>query len=477
MLFIRGDRSATALSSPVTSTVLRTSGILNTGSHGINVLSGKIVPVNNPFASALDLRKVSSSYNVYYYVWDPNRGGTYGFGAFQTFAWNGTDYDVVPGSGSYKPTTNVIENGQAFFISTNGADTTIQLTENAKTNAALSIVPFIPVTGGQKLRSNLYLLNTDGSVFLADGVLQTFADNYNDGIDGMDATKIFNETENFSILSNNKLMAVERRKTLSDRDSILFYLSGVKANAYRLEFIFSDINKAGLEGYLEDSYLKKRTPLNLNDTNTYNFFVNNEAASSSPGRFKIVFEAATGALPLTFTNVKAYTLNSNISVEWYVENETGIRRYEIERSEDVANFTTIGTLEANNRLSGNYSFIDITPSQGNIYYRIKSVDLDSKLSYSKVVKVFLSPGKDFIKLYPNPVRDGVIHLEIANNKYGAYQFRLLTGTGQLIFLNEIVYEGGSAVKNIDIKTNVAQGIYSLEITMPDKSKIIKKVIY
>jgi hypothetical protein len=57
------------------------------------------------------------STDVAYYVWDPNRGGTYGFGAFTTFSWNtitGT-FDAAPqNTGSYGATNNFIDNGQAF---------------------------------------------------------------------------------------------------------------------------------------------------------------------------------------------------------------------------------------------------------------------------------------------------------------------------------------------------------------------------
>ncbi len=144
MTFIRGDRTAITFGSPPSVTVLRSTGSLFTGNQpGINVISGQIIPVNNPYASALDLRKISASFNVFFYVWDPNSGGTYGLGAFQTLGWNGADYDVVPGnSGSYGATNNFIESGQAFFASTLGADTSLQLNENAFQHSGIRSLEF-----------------------------------------------------------------------------------------------------------------------------------------------------------------------------------------------------------------------------------------------------------------------------------------------------------------------------------------------
>ena len=56
MTFIRGDRTANAVASPVTSTILRTKGVLFTGTQAsIDVVAGQITPYNNPYASPLDL--------------------------------------------------------------------------------------------------------------------------------------------------------------------------------------------------------------------------------------------------------------------------------------------------------------------------------------------------------------------------------------------------------------------------------------
>ena len=67
MTFIRGDRTANTFVSPVTSTILRTTGALYTGPQpSITVVPGQITPYNNPYASPLDLRKISQSLNVFF---------------------------------------------------------------------------------------------------------------------------------------------------------------------------------------------------------------------------------------------------------------------------------------------------------------------------------------------------------------------------------------------------------------------------
>ena len=58
----------------------------------------------------------------FFYVWDPNLGGQSGLGAYQTFSYNGSDYVITPGMGSYGASgsvSNYIQSGQAFLIQAN----------------------------------------------------------------------------------------------------------------------------------------------------------------------------------------------------------------------------------------------------------------------------------------------------------------------------------------------------------------------
>lgn len=479
MTFVRGDRSATVFGSPVTSTVLRSSGALFTGSQpNIVAKTGKFIPVNNPYASAIDLRNISKSVNLFYYVWDPNSTGSYGLGTFQTLFWNGTDYSVVPGTGSYGATNNFIESGQAFFVGTLGADTSMLLTENAKSMATFAVAPFTPVdVPGQQLRTNLYAVNADGSTFLADGVLTNFSDTYNNAIDGMDARKLTNFGENLFIKSHNQSLVLERRQTLYPNDTLFYNLSRLRAQPYRLEFIAGQLEKTGIEAYLEDNYLKSRILINLNGTTMANFTVDNNAGSAAGDRFHIVFEAAGGPLPVTFTNVNAYQKNKDIALEWVVENERGIKQYEIEKSGNGTYFTFTNSVAANNLHVNNYNWIDAQPAMGYNYYRIKSIGLNGEIQYSKIVHVFISERKQEITIYPNPVKNGIIHLQLINQHEGVYGIRLVNKPGQVIFSKEINHSPGTAIEKIDINIKAAHGIYGLEIIKPDKSKVVKKIVY
>ena len=175
--------------------------------------------------------------------------------------------------------------------------------------------------------------------------------------------------------------------------------------------------------------------------------------------------------------MKAYQRNEGISVEWNVANETGIKKYEIEKSGDGVMFILSGAVDAKNSRVNNYKWVDVLAEEGYNYYRIKSIDLNGKLQYSKIVQVFISKRNQEITIYPNPVINGIINLQFVNQPIGVYHIRLANKAGQMFVSKEINHPVDIGTEKIEINANAAHGIYDLEIIKPDKSKVIKKIIY
>jgi hypothetical protein len=469
MTFVRGDRSANSVGSQVSATTLRTTGRLVSGDQpAIQLVYGKIVPINNPFASAFDLRKLSIKDNLFFYVWDPNRGGEFGFGAYQTLAWNGSDFDVIPGSGSYGATANFIESGQAFFASTLGENTSLIFGEEIKGSSTNSTIPFTPVGRiGQQLRTNLYVVNQDGSVILADGVLHQFADIYDNKTDGKDALKFQASGETIAIKNDSSLLSIERRNEITVKDTLLFHLAGLRKKSYRMELIASKLHEAGLSAYLEDLYLNTRTQLNLNGTTLVEFAIDDNYNSPGVNRFRIIFEGPSDPLPVYFSSISAHSRNNDILVEWKIKEENNISYFEIERSFDGLVFEKMDKIEAGNSLQYGYEWIDAHPAAGTWFYRIKSIDRQGKIKYSPVVsaKFFIS-GSGFT-VYPNPIQNGIINLKFVNQPGGNYKIRLFNHLGQVVLIKTINHNEGIESEKIKCKSKPAFGYYILEIDSPE----------
>jgi hypothetical protein len=207
-----------------------------------------------------------------------------------------------------------------------------------------------------------------------------------------------------------------------------------------------------------------------------NFNMVNIAGSYANDRFMIVF-APEVLLPVTFTSVKAYRQDRNIDVEWKVENEINIKQYEVEKSINGTQFTTLAVVPATAGSTATYLSVDTGPVEGYNYYRVKSVDIAGKTAYTSVVKVLISSVKQDITINPNPITDGMIHLQLVNQPQGRYGIRLLNRLGQVILSKQISHADGNSTELIKWDYNLAHGMYQLEVTKPDGGIKNIKVMY
>ena len=332
----------------------------------------------------------------------------------------------------------------------------------------------------EMIRTNLYVINADGTTTLYDGDYTGYDDTYSNSVDAMDGRKMTNFTENLGMKRENVILAIERRHTIGLTDTIFYNMWQMRQRNYQLQFIAGNLNHPGLSGFLEDKYLSTRTPVDLNGTTTSNFTITSDAASGAIDRFRLVFttEARFAAvLPITFTSVKAYQQNNNIALDWKVENEFNIKQYEIQKSMNGKDFTGVSTVGAkrNNSSSVSYQWVDVNPGNGNNFYRVRSVNLDGQVLYSNVMKVSLGNVTRDIVIYPNPVTNGIVNLQLINQPKGDYGIRVVNNSGQMIQSSIIHHEQGSASQTILIDKKLSKGYYNLEIIKPGNSLLTRKI--
>ena len=339
-----------------------------------------------------------------------------------------------------------------------------------------------PLTGTESMRTNLYLLNiSNNSTILADGVLTEYNNLYHDYVTLEDAYKFTNINENLGITRYSSTLAVERRPIIASADTIFFKLWKTTQRHYRLEFIPTNLFHPGMEAVLQDSYLGTTTLLSLSSPTIVDFFVNANPGSGSVNRFKIIYSAnvTSSPLPVNFTNVKGYQLNNKISVEWKVESEINVTRYEVERSVTGSDFTKVNTLYVNgtNNPSNSYAALDESPATGNNFYRIKSVDKDGSKKYSPIVKVVIGKaGTGSITIYPNPIKGSVINLQFTNQQAGIYQVRLISNNGQMVYSNRLSINSSNISQSLNTSKDLRAGIYQIEIIKPDNTIEIQKAV-
>jgi hypothetical protein len=328
----------------------------------------------------------------------------------------------------------------------------------------------------EEIRSNLYAFEANATPFLLDGDLTQFDQSFTNDVDGMDARKMSNFSENLGMIRATTTLVIERRHTITTTDTIFYKMWNMQQRPYRFEFIASDLNHPGLNGYLEDSYLHSSTPINLNDSNYINFSVNADPASSAMYRFRLVFSSATAAMPITFTSVKATQVKNSIIVDFNTKNEANVQEYNIEKSTDGKTFGSVTEVKANNLLVNQYGWTDNYPAEQYNYYRIRGNDISGSFTYSEVVKVFAAAARE-IKVFPNPVTGNTIHLQMIDQPAGLYEVKLVNSYGQYIMKKQILHDNGTRTESIMPGKNIPTGIYQLEVTRPGGTKMTMQLMF
>ena len=369
-LFIRGDRQATAsATSPKIPTVMRTTGILNTGAVSFSIPANYYYSLGNPYASRVDFRNVAGIAGIgsTFYVWDPLISGYYGAGGYQTFSAANGYIPLVPTayylSGVPYP---YLESGQAVFVNnTGGSAVTITFNESAKTTGSHLVFRGGESSPIQFFRTYLYA--SSGKV--ADGNAVAFNSQYQNKLDVNDAIKIYNTGENLSLKRQGIMLSIEARSPVTASDTIYFDMKNVSKQTYHFQFSPESMGNDGLKAYLVDNYLKTKTEVSLGGVSSSDFTVNSDAASYAADRFMIVFKQSS-VLPITFVSLTAAQKDKNIVVEWNVQNEQMILQYAVEKSVDGVNCVKKETVEQKNSGLASYQWTDKAIAPRNNYYRI-----------------------------------------------------------------------------------------------------------
>ena len=171
-----------------------------------------------------------------------------------------------------------------------------------------------------------------------------------------------------------------------------------------------------------------------------------------------VYYEDVSTLPVSLLNFSAKKNNKSIDISWTTDIESDMNHYEIQRSADGRNFSTIQTIQSRNSVNrASYAANDNKPLNGISYYRLKMVETDGSANYSRIAAVQLATGNS-IAVYPTLWRKGTV-LNISNPNNEKITAWFFTSTGQ--------HAGISTTINSTLPTNTLNnqnGIIFYKIT-------------
>jgi hypothetical protein len=204
--------------------------------------------------------------------------------------------------------------------------------------------------------------------------------------------------------------------------------------------------------------------LAFNYSPTSGVFTTNDAVALGLDSVKVVANFAR-SLPLNLSNFKVAQRTNAVDLSWTAFNEANMVRHDIERSSNGSSFTSIGSVAAqNNRTSYSYNYLDATPTQGNNYYRLRSVSNTGDVTYSNILRINLGAGKTDLSILSNPVIGKAINLQLSNFDRGQYAINIYNNLGQKVSMQSTNLSGGSSTEIVNLPSGITRGNYFLQVT-------------
>jgi hypothetical protein len=208
------------------------------------------------------------------------------------------------------------------------------------------------------------------------------------------------------------------------------------------------------------------TGLTTNTIYYFRIFGATNSVANRTGTYTFCGSTRLGStlLPVEIASFNAFMQSNNVILNWTTASESNNSYFEIQRSNNGNQFSSIGTVSGigTTSLTTDYNFTDLAPFTTTNYYRLKQVDIDGRYKYSSILTIKSdSKLKKNISISPNPVSDK-INIRISSDAATNGGIRIINAAGQVIYQqNERVIKGENLFI-INRLQNLPKGFYTVQ---------------
>ncbi len=200
-----------------------------------------------------------------------------------------------------------------------------------------------------------------------------------------------------------------------------------------------------------------------------------QGLSSGEAQISFTTEAVLPVKIISFTSLMEL---KTIHLHWEVTSEVGVEKYVVERSSDGRHFTEIISVAATaeNLQRATYTAKDDAPRHGENLYRLKMVDRDGSIAYSRIVGQHVDQGISVV-LFPNPT-NGNATLSLDGLQKNGGTVSVINARG--IPVRSYLVAPGSSHEQLQIeRKQLPPGVYHVNIHYPTGEKFsgTKLVLY
>jgi hypothetical protein len=184
----------------------------------------------------------------------------------------------------------------------------------------------------------------------------------------------------------------------------------------------------------------------------------------------------SGVLPVGLEFFKGEKLNRTIRLKWNTTAASNASVFEIERSGNGSEFTTIGTITAkNSTTASSYTYDDNNYSGQFIYYRLKQIDKNGQFKYSGLVTIQNDNNfENTVTIFNNPFREK-FDVSITTPEQSKITVTLLDVTGKLLYTKTLNTTNNATITVTPETRSLSAGMYFVQVNI-NGNKIVKKVI-
>jgi len=178
-------------------------------------------------------------------------------------------------------------------------------------------------------------------------------------------------------------------------------------------------------------------------------------------------------LPVKFISFSVARNDKNVLVEWSTASELNCSYFEVDRSTDGTNWTAAGTVVAagNSTTIQQYKYTDKNASGQVIYYRVKEVDFDNKVTLTEVKSIRFDSNTTDVRIIATSSDNVVVNFskQVKSN----VSIKMISVSGQIISQQSF----SNPVGQVSVPaTTSTKGIYIITVTNGQDLLISRRIL-
>ena len=167
-----------------------------------------------------------------------------------------------------------------------------------------------------------------------------------------------------------------------------------------------------------------------------------------------------------------------VELTWATAQERGSTGFAVERRSDAGNFERVGYVQAagDSDQALSYSFVDDAAPAGELYYRLRMLDLDGTAEHSPTVYVVAAPQRDEKQLEVlGSVRPGgSVNLRLRAGLASDWDLAVYSSAGDELYRQTLPVTRGTTVLELPVD-GLTAGVYFVSAVAGDGERMFAKV--